>query len=136
MKVDLNTLVRRANLLGASLGKADLSEADLSESNLYGADFMDATPDAVKTANRAHARHGTTTIFPTEATETDAELIHAIQQAHQRGLKVMLKPHVDIVNTTATNWRGLIGRVTSRSARLSATGNCPLRNPRLWNAVA
>ncbi|HZO87462.1 MAG TPA: amidohydrolase family protein [Chthonomonadaceae bacterium] len=30
-----------------------------------GADFMDGTPDAARTAIRAHTRHGTTTIFPT-----------------------------------------------------------------------
>src|SRR4051812_39083843 len=29
------------------------------------ADYMDGTADAVLTANRAHTRHGTTTIFPT-----------------------------------------------------------------------
>ncbi len=33
-----------------------------------GADYMDGTPEAVKTANRCHARHGTTTIFPTTTT--------------------------------------------------------------------
>ena len=33
-----------------------------------GADFMDGTLDAVLTATRAHARHGTTTIFPTTTT--------------------------------------------------------------------
>jgi len=32
------------------------------------ADYMDGTVDAVRTANRAHARHGTTTIFPTTTT--------------------------------------------------------------------
>ena len=30
-----------------------------------GADYMDGTAEAVRTANRSHARHGTTTIFPT-----------------------------------------------------------------------
>src|SRR5687767_8622848 len=33
-----------------------------------GADFMDGDPAAVVTANRAHARHGTTSIFPTTTT--------------------------------------------------------------------
>lgn len=33
-----------------------------------GADFMDGTPDAVRTATRVHARHGTTSIFPTTTT--------------------------------------------------------------------
>ena len=31
-------------------------------------------------------------------TPTDAELIHVIQQAHSLGLKVMLKPHVDLLD--------------------------------------
>jgi len=39
-----------------------------------GADFMDGTPDAVRTVNRAHARHGTTTIFPTTTTGSTNEL--------------------------------------------------------------
>jgi N-acetylglucosamine-6-phosphate deacetylase len=33
-----------------------------------GADYMDGTREAVVTANRAHARHGTTSIFPTTTT--------------------------------------------------------------------
>ena len=33
-----------------------------------GADYMDGTPDRIRTANRAHLRHGTTTIFPTTTT--------------------------------------------------------------------
>jgi N-acetylglucosamine-6-phosphate deacetylase len=39
-----------------------------------GADFMDGTPEAVRTAARAHARHGTTTIFPTTTTGTPAQI--------------------------------------------------------------
>ena len=39
-----------------------------------GADYMDGTVDAVRIANRAHARHGTTTIFPTTTTGTPAEI--------------------------------------------------------------
>ncbi len=33
-----------------------------------GADYMDGTAEAVRAANRCHARHGTTTIFPTTTT--------------------------------------------------------------------
>ena len=33
-----------------------------------GADYMDGTAEAVRVANRCHARHGTTTIFPTTTT--------------------------------------------------------------------
>jgi N-acetylglucosamine-6-phosphate deacetylase len=39
-----------------------------------GADFMDGTAEAVRTACRAHARHGTTTIFPTTTTGSEAQI--------------------------------------------------------------
>ena len=42
-----------------------------------GADFMDGTSEAVRVACRAHARHGTTTIFPTTTTGSP-EQIHAM----------------------------------------------------------
>jgi len=45
-----------------------------------GADFMDGTTDAVRIACRAHARHGTTTIFPTTTTGSPAQ-IHAMLDA-------------------------------------------------------
>ncbi len=38
------------------------------------ADFMDGAVDAVIAVNRAHARHGTTTIFPTTTTGSRAQL--------------------------------------------------------------
>lgn len=45
-----------------------------------GADFMDGTAEAVRVACRAHARHGTTTIFPTTTTGSP-EQIHAMLDA-------------------------------------------------------
>src|ERR1051326_6975407 len=39
-----------------------------------GADYMDGTTGAVKMANRCHARHGTTTIFPTTTTGSVAQI--------------------------------------------------------------
>lgn len=39
-----------------------------------GADFMDGTPDAVRTACAAHLRHGTTTIVPTTTTGTPEQI--------------------------------------------------------------
>jgi N-acetylglucosamine-6-phosphate deacetylase len=39
-----------------------------------GSDYMDGTPEAVRIANRSHARHGTTTIFPTTTTGSPAQL--------------------------------------------------------------
>ncbi len=44
-----------------------------------GADFMDGTVEAVRTACRAHARHGTTTIFPTTTTGSPAQLSAMLQ---------------------------------------------------------
>ena len=45
-----------------------------------GADFMDGKSEAVRVACRAHARHGTTTIFPTTTTGSP-EQIHAMLDA-------------------------------------------------------
>jgi hypothetical protein len=50
-----------------------------------------------------------TSIYSTTATPTDADLIHAITYAHSLGMKVMLKPHVDLANDPA-HWRGEIGQ--------------------------
>ena len=49
-----------------------------------------------------------TAIGPTEGTPTDADVRHAIQTAHALGLKVMLKPHLDLWNDP-DHWRGEIG---------------------------
>jgi N-acetylglucosamine-6-phosphate deacetylase len=49
-----------------------------------GADFMDGTPAAVTTALREHARHGTTSIFPTTTTGTREQIermLHACLEA-------------------------------------------------------
>ncbi len=53
------------------------------------ADYMDGTTETVRIANRIHARHGTTTLFPTTTTGTPDQLdrmLHAclsIQENHQ-----------------------------------------------------
>jgi N-acetylglucosamine-6-phosphate deacetylase len=54
-----------------------------------GADFMDGTPGAVRTACQAHAVHGTTTIFPTTTTGSQAQLTAMLEscvevQQHQQ----------------------------------------------------
>ncbi|MBF0494370.1 MAG: hypothetical protein HQL28_04490 [Candidatus Omnitrophica bacterium] len=54
--------------------------------------------------------YNSTKISPTECTATDASVKHAIQTAHTLGLKVMLKPHIDIINNDGGNYsRGDIG---------------------------
>lgn len=58
-----------------------------------GADFMDGTAAAVETACLAHARHGTTTIFPTTTTGSHEQIlamIAACQLVQQQGLPVNL----------------------------------------------
>jgi hypothetical protein len=55
-----------------------------------------------------------TDINATTATPTDADLIHVILQAHDLGLMVMLKPHVDLANDP-THWRGQIGEEFSET---------------------
>ncbi|HEY2574446.1 MAG TPA: amidohydrolase family protein [Verrucomicrobiaceae bacterium] len=44
-----------------------------------GADFMDGTEDAVRTANRCHARHGTTTVFPTTTTGSPRQIMDMLR---------------------------------------------------------
>ncbi len=44
-----------------------------------GSDYMDGTAQAVRTANRAHLRHGTTTIFPTTTTGSPEQLDRMIR---------------------------------------------------------
>jgi N-acetylglucosamine-6-phosphate deacetylase len=72
----------------ASLGRRVPRAADLVVEGAYiapgyidlhvhggeGADYMDGTAEAVRAANRAHLRRGTTTIFPTTTTGSTAEL--------------------------------------------------------------
>lgn len=41
-------------------------------------------------------------------TPTDGDLVHVIQFIHDQGLKVMLKPHIDLSNDDS-HWRGQIG---------------------------
>ena len=54
----------------------------------------------------------TTKIFPTEKSPSDESLIHAINKAHSLGMKVMLKPHLDIIDTSEGSWRGEIACIS------------------------
>jgi hypothetical protein len=51
---------------------------------------------------------GSSAIFATEQTPTDEDLVHALNRAHSLGLKVMLKPHLDLWRDPS-HWRGEIG---------------------------
>jgi hypothetical protein len=48
-------------------------------------------------------------IFPTQKTPSDESVIHVINKAHQLGLKVMLKPHIDLIDESDGLWRADIG---------------------------
>lgn len=49
-----------------------------------------------------------TNIFSTKTTPTDQGIIRAINKAHQLNMKVMLKPHLDILDASYGGWRGEI----------------------------
>ncbi len=83
----------------------------------YGADFSDSSLQRVKEVGADwvalvpawhQAHYDSTQIGPTDASPSDESLIHAITTAHQLGLKVMLKPHVDLTEGASINWRGEI----------------------------
>lgn len=42
-------------------------------------------------------------------TPSDESLIYAIRKAHELGMKVMLKPHLDLIDKSDGSWRGEIG---------------------------
>lgn len=55
-------------------------------------------------------RHDSTVIKRTDQTPSDKSLFHAIKKAHELGLKIMLKPHLDLIdNYDGTYWRADIG---------------------------
>jgi len=49
-----------------------------------------------------------TDIFPTEKTPSDKSIERAIKIAHGNKMKVMLKPHLDILDSSYGGWRGEI----------------------------
>lgn len=76
-----------AEIIDAQGGYITPGFVDLHVHGGDGADFMDGTPDAVRTACRCHLRHGTTTIFPTTTTGSRKQLTAMLESCAsvQRG---------------------------------------------------
>src|SRR5687768_12954364 len=65
---------RGAEIVDAKGGYISPGFVDIHVHGGDGADSMDGTEEAVRTAIRAHTRHGTTSIFPTTTTGSPAQL--------------------------------------------------------------
>lgn len=89
-----------------SLPDSDVSLAHLSET---GANWI----SLIVTCYQDNL--GSTRISANESTPTDEDLIQAVGQAHSLGLKVMLKPHLDLANDPS-HWRGQIGQAFARES--------------------
>ncbi|MFH1665249.1 MAG: hypothetical protein ABIA77_03780 [Candidatus Omnitrophota bacterium] len=50
-------------------------------------------------------------IHKTETTPSDESIIYTIRKARELGMKVMLKPHLDLLDKSDGSWRGEIGSV-------------------------
>lgn len=50
----------------------------------------------------------TNRIYPTDSTPSDASVKRIIQEAHSLGMKVMMKPHLDVIDASEGGFRGEI----------------------------
>jgi hypothetical protein len=53
-------------------------------------------------------------IYATENTPSEEGIVHAIDTIHSLGMKVMLKPHLDILDRSQVRWRGEIDFASTR----------------------
>jgi N-acetylglucosamine-6-phosphate deacetylase len=74
---------RRATAIDAEGGWIVPGFVDIHVHGGAGADYMDGSVEAVKTANGAHLRRGTTTIFPTTTTGSPAQVRRMLDACRQ-----------------------------------------------------
>jgi N-acetylglucosamine-6-phosphate deacetylase len=75
-----------ATVIDANGGYISPGFVDIHTHGGAGADYMDGTPDAIRIANRAHARHGTTTVLPTTTTGAPAllnDMLDAVERVQR-----------------------------------------------------
>ncbi len=83
-------LPKTAQVVDAQGGYISPGFIDIHVHGGDGADFMDGTTEAVRRACAAHARHGTTTIFPTTTTGQPGQILAMLQSCAQL---MKEKPH-------------------------------------------
>jgi len=76
-------LPRDVTIIDAGAGFIVPGFVDIHVHGADGADYMDGAVDAVKTANRAHLRRGTTTIFPTTTTGSPAQVARMLDACRE-----------------------------------------------------
>lgn len=69
----------KAEVVDARGGYISPGYVDIHVHGGAGADFMDGSAEAVRTVCEAHARHGTTTLFPTTTTGSPAQIAAMLQ---------------------------------------------------------
>lgn len=74
---------REAQVIDAGAGFVAPGFVDIHVHGGDGADYMDGDVDAVRTANRCHARHGTTSIFPTTTTGSRAQITAMLRSCQE-----------------------------------------------------
>lgn len=84
---------KSAEVIDARGGYISPGFVDIHVHGGNGADFMDGTVEAVRVACLAHAKHGTTTMFPTTTTGSHEQILamlSACRQAKKEGVAVNL----------------------------------------------
>src|SRR5882724_13452397 len=74
---------RDATVIDDGAGFVAPGFVDIHVHGAEGADYMDGTAEAVKNANRAHLRRGTTSIFPTTTTGSPEQVWRMLDACRQ-----------------------------------------------------